>query len=589
MMHGAGLALDWNDSEIQRQFVDEVKSRSAAGEPVPQSDFSSAKCHNCGAILPPGGAFMCPNCNMPAMGGGAVPPVQQQAQPVHARTAHQGPHTNEQYAAVAEYLESVGRGDEVPVMLEQPWQYAEEMAMIQRKGFTPDDEQQQDPMPPQEEAPPEDTMPVPGMSVPQQQMASAIDKYATPDSYAPRCPKCNSGSTGILGEDGTIQCHACGNQWKKPLVKDLTTSKWKIKVLGDLHHHHENAPGVPAADHERPEDLEREQDSSLSWADDSGEPLKVGREYEMHSANYDIPDIVRIEAVKPDSIEYTLTGEYGLEGRTEVTREEADIEQLSFSPSGEEYDTDVPPDANTMDDYERNDPSQVSDLSVPAIRQTKKAEYEENPAYHDDVGYAFGGGAALDNHREEMYERHLMGDHDDGLGHYEHCPECEQIAAQAGPVQGKVAYPEPPPDQFGSPQDFGNVHQMGPGTAHPDVNTPCAQCQGHGCANCQGTGIEPGQAQSPQQGGFSDTDPLALPGGLDLHAKKAHLEWLNEEAPDTVPEEWEKTAGKNYTPLEQREFIDEQGQARNQDKLNLAGTHYEEDDEDFGSDDLLFY
>ncbi len=32
---------------------------------------------------------------------------------------------------------------------------------------------------------------------------------------------------------------------------------------------------------------------------------------------------------------------------------------------------------------------------------------------------------------------------------------------------------------------------------------------------------------------------------------------------------------EKFTPMEQRDFIDEAGIARNSDKLNLAGTHYE--------------
>jgi hypothetical protein len=59
------------------------------------------------------------------------------------------------------------------------------------------------------------------------------------------------------------------------------------------------------------------------------------------------------------------------------------------------------------------------------------------------------------------------------------------------------------------------------------------------------------------------------------------------DVPDTVPDDWSKTAGAKYTPMQQREFIDEQGEARNRDKLNLSGTHYaEEDDDDYG--DFLF-
>jgi hypothetical protein len=37
----------------------------------------------------------------------------------------------------------------------------------------------------------------------------------------------------------------------------------------------------------------------------------------------------------------------------------------------------------------------------------------------------------------------------------------------------------------------------------------------------------------------------------------------------------EREAGKKYTPHEQREFVNERGVARNADKLDLEGTHYE--------------
>jgi len=46
------------------------------------------------------------------------------------------------------------------------------------------------------------------------------------------------------------------------------------------------------------------------------------------------------------------------------------------------------------------------------------------------------------------------------------------------------------------------------------------------------------------------------------------------------------TAGKNFTTGEQREFINEPGEARNKDKLDLDGTHYIYDDDD--ADELWF-
>jgi hypothetical protein len=100
-------------------------------------------------------------------------PQAQPQQQVAAKTGadHQGPHNNEQFAAVAELLTSEGRQDEIPAMLAEPWNYAEEMARAQnRKTKPPIDDTLTDapPAPAVEEAPPGATMPVPGMDVPPQ-------------------------------------------------------------------------------------------------------------------------------------------------------------------------------------------------------------------------------------------------------------------------------------------------------------------------------------------------------------------------------------------------------------------------------------
>jgi hypothetical protein len=36
-----------------------------------------------------------------------------------------------------------------------------------------------------------------------------------------------------------------------------------------------------------------------------------------------------------------------------------------------------------------------------------------------------------------------------------------------------------------------------------------------------------------------------------------------------------KEAGRNFSPREQKDFVDEEGTARNMDRLNLEGTHYQ--------------
>jgi hypothetical protein len=60
--------------------------------------------------------------------------------------------------------------------------------------------------------------------------------------------------------------------------------------------------------------------------------------------------------------------------------------------------------------------------------------------------------------------------------------------------------------------------------------------------------------------------------------------WLMDGGPgegvDVDPVLMAKLAGKDFSPREQREFIDEKGEARNLDKLDLADTHYVVDDID---------
>jgi hypothetical protein len=77
------------------------------------------------------------------------------------------------------------------------------------------------------------------------------------------------------------------------------------------------------------------------------------------------------------------------------------------------------------------------------------------------------------------------------------------------------------------------------------------------------------------------------------------LEPATGDVPDTLPwteEEQEyyrsasnwRIARKKFTPAQQRAFIDEnpEGRARNMDKLDLSGTHYELKEADFDPDFL---
>jgi hypothetical protein len=75
----------------------------------------------------------------------------------------------------------------------------------------------------------------------------------------------------------------------------------------------------------------------------------------------------------------------------------------------------------------------------------------------------------------------------------------------------------------------------------------------------------------------------AAPGGLEEYTGSfrgdavADRSWLMEDSGGGVevdPGLLAKMAGRDYSPREQREFIDESGEARNLAKLDLEGTHY---------------
>jgi uncharacterized Zn finger protein (UPF0148 family) len=408
--------------------------------PQPQENVPAPQntCPYCGAARKEG-EQNCPNCGASTINTPMQPLAKQAAD-------HQGPHNKEQFAAVAELLIEEGREQEVPEMLKSPWDYGEEMSRAQNKLQPPPIDESQDaspPQPAQENAPPGDTMPVPNMSIPggSNRPSAPMTPMANTDAQTPRCPKCHSGSTGLESEEGTCSCHSCGHRWKQEVEKDLTASvKTADAPIDNGYRHeelHENPSKSPAADRVRQRDVRKEQDPSRRWKDITGKPLVVGQEYEMTSKMYDIPDLVLIERIKPDGIDVTFTGEYGLSHSTEIPRDEAQVEGYEFKL------------AESLDDQEKF---------------------------------------------PEEHERKPSGD------------ELE--------------------DQPGDQTDLSEPHMK------------------------------------------------------MTKEEKPHLAWLKEKAPDTVPEEWSKEAGQHYTPFEQRDFIDEQGEARNKDKLKLDGTHYADEDDD---------
>lgn len=346
------------------------------------------------AGMPPGPPMGGAPMGGPPMGG-PPPPASPMSQPPPMPAApgapddsSQGPVTDEQQSWFAGWLEQHGRADEIPKMIANPQLYAKDFAEARQREVPPqhaDDAgmSANPPMPAQENAPPGDTMPVPGMDS-GSQMMSAVERYAA-DSVANKCPKCESHTTGLIDEEGTSQCHACKHIFKtKGLHPDkidsTTSSTWNVDEdlrkeaeAGDASHNFDldtGSPiqGVPIADQSHQRDRREEQDSGHTWLDEGGSPLKVGHEYEMYSDKYDIPDLIRIEAVKPASIVYTQTGEYGLGHSTELTKEEANIEGDTFRSTVHEGElgTDDSLEENNDDNTAYTGSPEQTDMSAPS-------------------------------------------------------------------------------------------------------------------------------------------------------------------------------------------------------------------------------
>ncbi len=458
------------------------------GVPNAGLGIQQGHCEHCGGVTDASGH--CPQCGaqVPSIEGQGqgvqAPNIQTPAAPGYAnggRVAadHQGPATDAQKKAVAELLIDSGRHEEIPHMLEAPWDYAKELAQVANKpNVVPnlDPNEQAPPAPPQEIAPPGATMPVPNPADPSQQ-GQMVSKVAGP-------------------EDG------------------------------------HNPVAVPAADQEGQPDVSQEQDSSHTWQDDQGQPLQVGQTYEMHNPKYQIPDVVQIVATKPDSITVETVGEFdpsapsgegSIGYKHEITKREADIESLTFVPRDGSQEP-IPEQA-------QQDPT-----APPAPVNTQTEEVPNVPRQ---------------------------------LSHVEAAAE-EEI---------------PDPDEF-CPRCASNHFTSSMSSA----TTMFHEC--YKCANTWETKEEDYIDHNTASREWIKND--SSPGGDDFFAEYERVQAARksggsrsladiaardpryQEVKQTLEANaQERTAGRSFTPREQREFIEEQGVARNADKLNLEGTHYE--------------
>jgi len=216
-------------------------------------------------------------------------------------------------------------------------------------------------------------MPPPIMSSVRNDMLKSILKHAA-DSAASTCPKCDGHTTGVVNQStGKCECRSCGHKWNdKNLIPsdgtstDTSTTSSFYQALNLDEGPMEVMPGSVDSFSE-PEELE-EDDSTHTWADDSGEPLEEGKEYEIYAHNYEIPDVGRVVEVKPDSIVYEIESNGGLRTTIEIDRQEADLNGYRFvstdfgseeNPAGIE---------ENMDSKPVPVPGESTDLSTPHIQ-----------------------------------------------------------------------------------------------------------------------------------------------------------------------------------------------------------------------------
>lgn len=363
----------------------------------------------------------------------------------------------------------------------------------------------------------------------------------------------------------------------------------------------------------------------------------------MHNPSYRIPDIVRIEAVKPDGLTITEIGQYttdnnspGAEYTHEISKEQMDMEGVTFVPSGGNGDDSQNP-QDGIGQTVNTEPVPTPD--VPGIHSKVAADVSQLAQHAFDRIHAQGG-VTLDLNGQEPKQGYA----------YSPYPElAKPVPADtfspndiAQYIQNNQQALSQPGNHLGGWMHQGNVildvAQVGPPT--PETVQKAAQAQQKAVFDLASgqeimTGYEGNEGITaslrddicPQCDYRHITSAMTTPTiklnecyrcahqwttqeeDFSVEGNTVTRDWLNE---DSSPIEFserafamatagvsrnlgdiaqrdprllairerlneaaqERTAGKKYSPREQREFIDEEGVARNADRLQLEDTHY---------------
>lgn len=517
-------------------------------------EVTPGHCHHCGGVISANG--ICPQCgaSSPMIEGQGI-----QAPNIQSKVAgnHQGPTTPEQISAVQQLLIDTGRIDEVPTVPLRPELYANELSEVTSQEEPPptvDPSQTPPPQPTQEIAPPGATMPVPNPASPQMQQPMArVADHPEPSAIDP-------------GQDDALQA-------------------------------------VPGDDQQVPD----HGDNTQSWQTDNGEPLVEGQTYEMHSSKYEIPDIVTIDKIKPNAIVVSTLGEYSddpnqppMGYQHEISKEEADLEGLSFIPSDGQHDDATGPEHGHQDTTE----APVNTEPAPAVPQqeirssVEEAQREFSPQEAQQImgklGYDFDPNQFAIGLREELEHSDVTGG---DLGttarivaaHMNEDPEYYNKLISVGLAK-------PQPEEHEASVELSDSACPNCSSEHISSTMSSPTTNFHECYKC-------GNYWETKEEDFSVDGSRAAawiledsgPGGDDFFAEFERHRAMREsggvsrnlsdiaqrdpryqEIKHRLDDQaMQREAGKRFTPKEQREFIDERGIARNKDKLDLANTHYE--------------
>ncbi len=475
-------------------------------------------CPSCGAVLSDDGT--CAQCGYGAQGVATPGQVNQAVTPgtspggpyslppgVVGKVADtQGPYTPEQFKAVAEALLEMGRETEIPHMYDAPWEYADILAQVQNKNNEPPPAVAEPAAPP---GPPAGMDPMammdpaaagapPDPAMMTARIAAAVARHSA-DNIAPKCPKCESHTTAINPtEDGSVcQCHACGNTWEEN----------DIQRTAEVAQHPHDHPVMENHDVDDTVGSPHPDDNNLTWTTPDGQALTPGEEYEMHSQDYSIPDIIRVEEAKPNELVYTITGEYSeLEDRTTISPQDVKEQGITFIPVGG--------DGQPVEELDVTEPTPAA--RVP-ITTSVDVELSDGRVVQANV----------------IAGRIIM-------------PATITAAVEPQPVVEKVQ--APPLTEVAPEAD----------TASQPEKADKVQPPKEAAWLLEGTSVS--TAPAPWETPLPD-----LTGG-DITQDDSDGSWLISDLP--------KTAGARFSPTEQRKFIDEDGEARNLDRLDLEDTHY---------------